>query len=91
VPLTPPKIVGHGAEQMRLVCFAHLPPDERRVVMGTSFAGPGPREITGVAVCEGDGGFYVFSCDAAWNVMFDSWCQTLKDATEGLYDWVYVK
>ena len=86
----PPEIVGHGAEEMRLVCFARIDPAKRQRVLGGSLAGRGPRYIAGVAVCEGDGGYYFFSCDAEWNVMFDSWCHTVEDATEDTeYEWVY--
>ena len=59
---------------------------------GYSMAGPGPREIAGLAVCEGDNGYYLFSCDVEWNVMFDSWLQTVVEAVAGTeYEWVYPK
>ena len=87
----PPNIVGHGAEQMRLICFSRLAPERRRVA-GYSSAGPGPREIAGMAVCQNDDGYYVFSCDAEWNVMFDSLCATLDDAiSDSGHEWVYPK
>jgi hypothetical protein len=40
-----------------------------------SLAGPGPREQAGIAVCEGDNGFYMFTCDADWRVMWDQWAE----------------
>lgn len=88
----PPKIVGHCAEEMRLIYFARIDPGQRQRVLGASLAGLGPRDIAGVAVCAGDGGYYFFSCDAEWKVMFDSWCHTLEDAIEDTdYEWVYPK
>jgi len=75
----PPLILGHGAERMRLICYASLNP-EQRYVAGLSLAGPGPREICGIAICEDDGGFFLFSCDADWQVMFDSWFVWLNEA-----------
>jgi hypothetical protein len=79
MPYPPPKVRGHGAETMRFVCYASLRPDQRSVA-GSSLAGPGPREIAGLAIFEGDGGYYEFTCDAEWQVMFDNWCETLEDA-----------
>ena len=90
VPAAPPRIVGHGAEQMRLICFARIAPSQRHVA-GNSLAGPGPREIAGMAVYENEKAYYLFSCDAEWNVMFDSWFEALEDAVKGQeYDWEYV-
>jgi hypothetical protein len=91
VATTPPKIVGHGAEQMRLMCFVRIAPDKRHVA-GNSLAGPGPREVAGMAVYEDEKGYYLFSCDAEWNVMFDSWFESVEDAVAGTeYDWEYVQ
>jgi hypothetical protein len=67
---------------MRFVSYASLRPDQRSLA-GASLAGPGPREIAGMAIFEGDGGYYLFTCDSEWSVMFDSWCQTVEDAKGG--------
>jgi hypothetical protein len=75
----PPRILGHGAERMRFICYATLNP-EQRYVADASLAGPGPREMCGKAICEVDGGFFLFSCDADWQVMFDSWFASLDEA-----------
>ena len=74
-----PTIIGHGAERMRLICFATLDPKDRKVVQGASLAGAGPREEAGLAIVEGDGGYYLFTCDREWRVMWDSWFQTIDD------------
>jgi hypothetical protein len=73
----PPRVIGHGAENMQFVCYAVIPQDKRRTVKGPSLAGPGPREECGWAIFEGDGGYYLFTCDALWHVMWDSHCQDL--------------
>ena len=45
-----------------------------------STAGPGPREAAGFAVCGHENDYYLFTCDDAWNVMFDTWHQTPEEA-----------
>jgi hypothetical protein len=84
-----PTIIGHGAERMKLICFATLKPEDRRVVKGESLAGLGPREEAGLAIMEGDGGYYLFTCDRDWNVMWDSWSQTIEDCKRSRkVDWM---
>ncbi|HEV2294883.1 MAG TPA: hypothetical protein VGR35_13605 [Tepidisphaeraceae bacterium] len=75
----PPVILGHGAEQMRFIAYAVLRPEQRQMA-DASLAGPGSREMCGKAVCEIDGGFFLFSCDADWQVMFDDWFPSLQSA-----------
>ncbi|MGC4032607.1 MAG: hypothetical protein QM754_12915 [Tepidisphaeraceae bacterium] len=76
----PPIIVGHGADNMKLVCYAVLPEDKRHTVM-QSLAGPGPRQVCGLAICDAaEDGFYLFTCDADWYVMFDTNHESLEDA-----------
>jgi hypothetical protein len=81
VPYPPPTIVGHGVEQMELICYVTLGAGERKAA-GASLAGPGPREICGKAVFSSDEGFYLFSCDESWHVMFDSNFQTPEEAEQ---------
>src|SRR5688572_8336599 len=79
-----PKICGHGAESMKLVAYAVIPKEKRKVHTDWSLAGKGPREIFGMAVCqESAGSVYVFMCDSAWNVMFDTFYLSLDDAELG--------
>ena len=80
----PPQLHGHAAEQMRLVCYALLLRSECRVVAGKSLLGVGPREECGMAVYDGDGGYYAFTCDAEWNVIWDDWTASEADALASL-------
>jgi hypothetical protein len=90
---TPPKVVGHGAEHMRFVCYAEIPQGKRRIVEGESLAGPGPREEYAYAIFEADGGYFLFTCDPHWRVMWDSWSETLEICKEQLADakWIEVR
>ena len=95
----PPKVVGHGAERMQFICYAVFKP-EQRVKAGMSLAGPGPRDICAKALFrDRDDGFYLFSCDSEWRVMFDTNHETLDEAHRqaefehsGISEsWVWVK
>jgi len=86
----PPRVIGHNCEQMRFVCYAQIPQDRRRVVTGESLAGLGPREECGWAVFEGDGGYFLFTCDGSWHVMWDSWCEDLKSCKRIDVKWIDV-
>jgi hypothetical protein len=36
-----------------------------------------------LAICgDGEGGFFLFGCDAEWNTVTDTWHQTLDDARD---------
>jgi hypothetical protein len=34
----------------------------------------------GLAICRGEGGYYLFGCDASWADITDTWHQTLEAA-----------
>jgi hypothetical protein len=94
-----PIVVGHGAEQMKFICYAQLSLS-RRVKAGASLAGPAPREICAKAVFfHPEGGYYLFSCDDEWRVMFDTWHESIADAQHqaeyehpGISkDWVFIE
>jgi len=38
--------------------------------------------VTGIAICQysNEAGFYLFSCDAEWETIWDSWHETLESA-----------
>ena len=80
MPYAPPKVIGHGAEQMKLLRYAKLEAQERYIANGPSSAGPEPREVCGVAICKDVDGFYLFSCDERWHVMFDTFHATVEEA-----------
>jgi hypothetical protein len=86
----PLKVVGHGAEQMRFVCYARIPETGRRIAQGMSLAGPGPREECGYATFQGDGGYFLFTCDAQWHVMWDSWSADLETCKLKDVQWMEV-
>lgn len=68
----PPKIMGHCAEEMRLICYANLNPSECYTAQHAP-PGGGPARISGIAICDaGSEGVYLFMCDDAWQVIFDS-------------------
>ena len=75
----PPKVIGHGADRLPMICYAELEPAQRRTA-GSSLAGLGPREVCGTAIFEGDGGYYLFECDSSWHVMFDTYHGSVEDA-----------
>jgi hypothetical protein len=41
-------------------------------------------EFSGLAICqyEDDEGIYLFYCDSEWNVLTDTWHETVKDAED---------
>jgi hypothetical protein len=54
--------------------------------------------MNGLAICQGDHGFYLFGCDADWQSVTDTWHQTFDEAKgqaefeyDGVSDtWVYM-
>jgi hypothetical protein len=67
-----PNVQGHGAEEMRLVCYAHLDPSESSIAKVT-MQGEKNVRITGIAVCDaGAEGCYLFRCNDSWRVIWDS-------------------
>ena len=79
-----PQIHGHSAEEMRLAAYLTLTPDE---AYQTTF-GLGVRGtvlIDRLAICDAaTEGFYLFSCDEQWNVVFDTNHDSLDAATRQL-------
>lgn len=64
---------------MRLVCYAQLHPSECHIANGT-LLGKGPLRISRLAIYDaGPEGVYLFSCDDAWRVAFDSWGESVDD------------
>jgi hypothetical protein len=66
-----------------VVCFTpidgrHRPTGNCRQVVGGVVQGP----AAGLAVCRYPDaeGYYLFSCDAAWACVTDTWHQTVEDA-----------
>jgi hypothetical protein len=76
-----PKIVG----TFPVVCYS--PIDERhRFTAKTEqiVSGQLMGAMAGLAICQPSGsvGFYLFGCDADWNVVTDTWHQSLDEAKE---------
>ena len=66
-----------------VICFApiderHRPTGSCRHTVNGALQGP----MAGLAVCqyEGEGGFYLFGCDADWTCITDTWHETLEEA-----------
>ena len=75
-----PQVQGHGAEAMRLVCYAELHPSECKIGNRRKLAD----RLSCVAVCDaGAEGVYTFICDGQWRVVFDEWGVSVDDAVEG--------
>ena len=79
--MKPPEAIGGAA----IVCYS--PVDERHHFTGIckhTVAGQLMGAMAGLAVCQyaQDGGFYLFGCDADWQVVTDTWHETLADAQE---------
>ena len=77
--MIPPETIG-GAT---VICYS--PVDKRHCFTGACkqiVAGRLMGAMAGLAICQyaGDGGFYLFGCDADWQVVTDTWHQTLADA-----------
>jgi hypothetical protein len=89
--LAAPKVIGHGAERMRFVYYAETPRGEQRIAQGMSLAGPGPREECGYSIFAGDGGYFLFTCDAQWRVMWDSWSENLETCKLNSVQWIDVR
>ena len=67
----------------RVVCFTvidgrHRPTGSTRHFVRGELQGP----AVGLAICQyaGDLAYYLFYCDADWNVVTDTWHQTLEGA-----------
>jgi hypothetical protein len=40
----------------------------------------GPARALAICPYEGEPGFYLFSCDSSWQVLTDTWHETMEDA-----------
>jgi len=73
-----PHIIG----DLRTVCYT--PIDERHRFTGRTrqiVNGELMGAMAGLAICEQDEPrFYLFGCDANWNVVTDTWHESLEDA-----------
>lgn len=77
----PPTIVGHGADQMKLMGFIVLAEQERKT-HGDSLLGFGSTVSSRLAIMRdvSERSYYLFTCDDTWRVMFDTNHASLEDA-----------
>jgi hypothetical protein len=78
--MAPPPTLLNGADVLRYaVVDQRVEPTGRTVHrVGGHVAGP----AAALAICQYDGqsDFYLFYCDAKWNVVTDTWHQTMESA-----------
>lgn len=54
----------------------HRPTGNCAQIVGGEVQGP----AAGLAICADKSGYLLFGCDSAWNVVTDTWHQTLEEA-----------
>src|ERR1051325_8345984 len=77
------KSVPDDFDGAKVICYAPIDVRHRHTGNCKQFvAGTLQGAAAGLAICqnEGENAFYLFGCDADWNVLTDTWHQTLEDA-----------
>lgn len=66
-----------GLVRWSVIDGRHRPTGGCRQIVRGELSGP----AAGLAICRsGDGAFYLYGCDAEWNVVTDTWHETLEGA-----------
>jgi len=84
---------------LQVICYTAI--DERHRFTGNCnqiVAGQLMGAMAGLTICQGDHGYYLFTCDADWQSVTDTWHETFdkaKEQAEFEYEganntWVYV-
>ncbi len=74
-----PQVIGNATVLLHtLIDYRQRPTGKTTHIVGGTTLGT----AAGLAICNADGGFYLFYCDPEWDVITDTWHQTVEDAKD---------